>query len=170
MQLCCVWSATGIWSRHMLIDAHDRRSGQGCDCGEHCPRPAPKAEPFSWSAVAPALACAVCPACLATYGKVLSALGVGVGVTERQHEVLLVVAVALSLAVSAWRTWRTRRPWPVTVATLGAGLVLSGHWADIHAIEWAGIVVLVVGGITEQVKLRRRRSSKLAAPELAAIH
>lgn len=146
----------------MLLRAHDHRPGQGCcDCAEHRPRPAFKAEPGMGSAVAAALACAVCPACLTTYGKVLSALGMGVGVTERQHEVLLVVAVAVSLAVSAWRTWRTRRPWPVSVATLGAGLVLSGHWADVHAIEWAGILVLVVGGITEQVKLRRRRLSVL---------
>jgi hypothetical protein len=154
----------------MLLEAHDHRPGQGCDCGKHRPRLASKAEPATWSAVAPALACAVCPACLATYGKVLSALGVGVGVTEQQHEVLLVVAVAVSLAVSAWRTWRTRTPWPVTVATLGAGLVLSGHWADVHAIEWAGILVLIVGGVTEQVKLRRRRSSEFAARDLTATH
>lgn len=147
----------------MMLRAHDHRPGQGCDCGGHNPRPASKAGLGAWSAVAPLLACAVCPACLTTYGKVLSALGAGVGVSERQHGVLLVVAVAASLAVSAWRTWRARRPWPLAVAALGAGLVLSGHWADAHSIEWAGILVLVVGGITEQVKLRRRHLSELAA-------
>jgi hypothetical protein len=147
----------------MPLRSDHHRPGNGCDCAGHSPRPASNAEPGVWSAIAPALACAVCPACLTTYGKILSAFGVGVGITESQHGALLVVAVAASLASSAWRAWRTRRPWPVAVAALGAALVLTGHGVDVHTVEWAGILVLVVGGVTEHVKLRSRSSADLAA-------
>ena len=102
---------------------------------------------------------------MTTYAKVLSALGVGVSLGEAQHTALLTAAVASSLAVSAWRAWRTRRPWPLAVAGLGAGLVLAGHWLDVHAVEWAGVLVLLVGGVTESVKLRSRRFSALATSE-----
>jgi hypothetical protein len=63
--------------------------------------------------------------------------------------------------VSAWRTWRTRRAWPVVVASVGAGLVLGGHALDLHAVEWAGILVLVIGGVTEQLRLRNKQSPAL---------
>jgi hypothetical protein len=98
---------------------------------------------------------------LATYGKVLSALGVGVELSEAQHAVVLAVAVAASLAVSVWRTWRTRRAWPIAVAVVGSCLVLGGHHASTHALEWAGVLVLGVGGLTENALLRRRRSPQL---------
>lgn len=111
----------------------------------------------------PVLACAVCPACLATYTKVLSALGVGFGLSEWAHVTLLMVAIAASLAISSWRSWRTRRAWPVLVAAVGAGLVLSGHWVDVHAIEWAGVLVLVIGGVTEHLRLRGQRVAAFAA-------
>jgi hypothetical protein len=147
----------------MLLRSDDYPPGPGCDCAAHKPGPASNTEPGVWSAIAPALACAVCPACLATCGQVLSVFGVGFGITESQHGALLVVAVGASLAVSGLRSWRTRRPWPVAIAALGAALVLTGHGLDVHGVEWAGILVLVMGGVTEHVKLRSRRSSDLAA-------
>lgn len=114
-----------------------------------------------WSAVLPVLACAVCPACLATYTKVLSSLGVGFGLSDVAHMLLLLVAVTTSIAISSWRSWRTRRAWPVVVACIGATLVLVGHAVDVHIAEWGGVLVLVIGGVTEHLRLRHRRRSAL---------
>lgn len=103
----------------------------------------------------PVLACAVCPACLTTYAKLFSVLGVGVGLSEWHHQVLLAVAIGASLGLSAWRTWRTRRAWPISVAIVGVGLVLVGHLGDdLHTLEWVGVLVLLVGGLTEHFRLR----------------
>jgi hypothetical protein len=149
----------------MLLRAHDHPAGGTCDCTAHGARATTQAAPGAWSAIAPALACAACPACLTTYAKLLSALGVGVGLSEAQHTAMLLVAVAASLALSAWRAWRTRRVWPLAIAALGAGLVLGGHQVDVHSVEWAGVLVLLAGGLSETFRLRRRGSPALATSE-----
>jgi hypothetical protein len=96
----------------------------------------------------PVLACAVCPACLTTYAKLFSVLGVGFGLSEFHHLMLLVVAISASIGVSAWRSWRTRRRWPIAIALTGSALVATGHFAgDLHYVEWAGVLVLLVGGL-----------------------
>jgi hypothetical protein len=111
-----------------------------------------------WAALLPVLACAVCPVCLATYAKLASVLGVGFGLSELQHTVLLVIAIALSVAVSAWRSVRTRRIWPVLIAMFGSALVSLGHFAGKQpALEWAGVLVLMIGGVTEHYRLREDR-------------
>jgi len=98
----------------------------------------------------------VCPACLATYAKVLSVLGVSVGLDEAHHTVLLILAISASVAVSLVRSWRTRRAWPIAIALTGSALVVSGHFlGDLHAIEWLGVLVLLAGGLTEHFRLRR---------------
>lgn len=139
---------------HSPVHGHSQGHQQACDCTAH--RARALAGTGLWSVLLTALACAVCPACLATYAKLFSVLGVGVGVSEGHHFVLLVVAVVASVLVSAWRSWRTKRLWPVSVALLGSSLVLLGHLAgDLHAVEWAGILCLLGGGLTEQLRLRR---------------
>jgi len=116
------------------------------------------------SAVLPVLACAFCPACLTTYAKLFSVLGVGFGLSELHHLVLLVTALAASLGVSAWRSIRTRRVWPVAVALTGSSLLAVGHLVgDLHAVEWVGVCVLLVGAITEHFRLRRRAASMFPA-------
>ena len=137
---------------------HSRPSCEhACDCRAH--RPAPRARGTGpWSALLLVLACSTCPVCLATYAKLLSMLGVGVGVSlsETQHLVILASAVAASVVVSAWRSWRTKRVWPIATAAVGATLVLAGHLlGDLELLEWAGIFTLLVGGLTEQFRLRR---------------
>lgn len=97
---------------------------------------------------------------MATYAKVLSLFGVGVGLQAWQHELLLTLAVGLSLVVSAYRSWRSGRIWPLGVAGLGASLILVGHLAHgLHVLEWAGVAVLLVGGVYEQVRFRHRHQS-----------
>jgi hypothetical protein len=87
-------------------------------------------------------------------------LGVGFGLSEFHHLVLLVVAISASIGVSAWRSWRTRRVWPIAIALTGSALVATGHFAgDLHFIEWAGVLLLLVGGLTEHFRLRRQQAS-----------
>jgi len=103
------------------------------------------------------LACAVCPACLATYTKLLSLAGVSIGFDEALHQLLMAVALTVSVGVSAWRSWRTGRAWPVLLAVGGSALVAGGHLlGDLHAVEWAGVLVLLAGGVSEHFRLRRR--------------
>jgi hypothetical protein len=131
--------------------------GAVCDCARHTPKRAHAAKPGVWSSFLPLLACAVCPACLATYTKLLSLVGVSVGLDEAAHQLLMAVALIVSVGVSAWRSWRTGRAWPLLVATCGSTLVAAGHLlGDIHAVEWAGVLVLLIGGLSEHFRLRRQ--------------
>jgi hypothetical protein len=131
-----------------------------CDCTAHRTPKAGPAKAGVWSVVLPVLACAICPACLTTYAKLFSVVGVGFGLSELHHLVLLVVAISASIGVSAWRSWRTRRVWPIAVALTGSALVATGHVAgDLHFVEWAGVLLLLVGGLTEHFRLRRQQAS-----------
>lgn len=141
---------------HREVHVH----GHACDCAAHRAPKASAANAGVWSAILPVLACAVCPACVTTYAKLFSVLGVGFGLSELQHLVLLVIAISASIGVSAWRSWRTRRVWPIAIALTGSALVATGHVAgDLHVVEWAGVLVLLVGGLTEHFRLRRQRAS-----------
>lgn len=62
--------------------------------------------------------------------------------------------------MSAWRSWRTRRVWPIAIAVTGSALVATGQFAgDLHFVEWAGVLLLLVGGLTEHFRLRRQQAS-----------
>ncbi|MBP8808912.1 MAG: hypothetical protein KBG48_15080 [Kofleriaceae bacterium] len=128
---------------------------QTCDCTAH--RARPPAGAGWWSLLLPILACALCPACVTTYAKLFAVLGVGFGLSETQHVALLVVALAGSLGVSAWRTVRTGRRWPLSVAVVGATAVAIGHAVpSAHLLEWVGVAILLAGGLTEHFRLRRQ--------------
>lgn len=107
------------------------------------------------ASVLPLLACAVCPACLSAYAKVLSAVGVGLVLTETQHAVIMAIAVTSSVAVSGWRSYRAARVWPVMVSVSGATLVIGGHLFETGAVEWAGVLVLLIGGLVEMPLVRK---------------
>lgn len=133
-----------------------------CDCAAHLRREEPA--PGALSALLPVLACAVCPACLSTYAKLFSVAGVGFGLSELHHDILLGVAITTSVLVSAWRSHRTRRAWPIAVALTGSALVLCGHLlGELAWLEWAGVLVLLAGGLTEHFRLRRLAAAKRTA-------
>ena len=135
----------------------ERSDGHTCGCaGGGCGRVERTERGGWWAYLAPVLICLICPACLSTYAKVFAALGVGISLTNEQHGWLLAVAVGLSVVVSGWRSWRSRRAWPIVVAALGGGLLLAGHFAPHAPVEWLGIVVLLVGGLVEQQVFRHR--------------
>lgn len=131
--------------------------GSACDCAGHH---RPPRSPRLWGALVPALACAVCPTCVATYAKVFSLAGVGLELSERQHALLLAVALASSIGASAFRAWRAKRVWPLAVALAGAALLVAGHHLGEAAwLEWAGVLMLLAGGLVEHFRLRRAQSA-----------
>lgn len=131
--------------------------GAACGCGHHEALPAVAAGSRWGAALLPALACAVCPACLTTYAKVLSVFGVSFGFDAALHRRLLVVALATSIAISAWRSWKQRRVWPLLVAVSGTALVMAGHaLGELHVLEGAGMLLLLGGAWAEHYRLRRR--------------
>jgi hypothetical protein len=121
--------------------------------GHHRP---PAARAGWWALLAPLLACAVCPACVTLYAQVLSVIGLGFELGTQTHEVLLFVAVALAGGVAFARFLRLGRLAPFAVTLAGCGLVVGGHVADVHALEWSGVALLVAGGVVEQLAARRR--------------
>jgi len=131
--------------------------GAACGCEHHHARPASGGGTGWGSALLPMLACAVCPACLTTYAKVLSVFGVSLGFDAALHHRLLVAALASSLGISGWRSWRQRRVWPLAVAVAGTALVAAGHaLGELHALEWGGMLLLLGGAWAEHYRLRRR--------------
>jgi len=145
--------------------AHGHRHGS-CACAAHA-RPrvneggASKGRLGLLASLAPALACAVCPACLSTYAKVLSVMGVGAAISETQHTALLAFAIGSSIVLSAVRSWRAKRGWPLLIAVVGCALVLTGHLAsEVGPVEWFGIAVLLGGGLAERTLAARAGRSR----------
>lgn len=133
-----------------------------CECCTHVRAETPKSGASIWAALLPVLACAVCPACLATYTKLLSLAGVSLGFDEALHDLLMAVALTVSVGVSAWRSWRTGRAWPLLVAVGGSALVAGGHLlGEFQVLEWAGVLVLLTGGLSEHFRLRRRADTPI---------
>jgi hypothetical protein len=152
------------------IQSHGHGS---CSCGhDHHDHPVRGGHPRShvasglWATVVPVLACAVCPACVSTYAKVFATIGVAAALSERQHLALLVFAVITSVAVSAYRSWRSRRAWPVLVAVAGCTFLSAGHLLEANALEWLGMAILIIGGMLE--RRATRRVTRAAEPGLAS--
>ena len=73
----------------MRLHLHD----PSCDCSAHS---APRTPSTGlWASLLPALACAVCPACLSTYAKIFSTAGTGFGLSDDAHGLILAIAVGL---------------------------------------------------------------------------
>ena len=97
---------------------------------------------------------------MATYAKLLSALGVGVALTESQHLGLLVGCVVLSLGLGLREVRTTHRWEPLAVTTLGCAMLVASHVAgESPWLTWTGVGLLFVGGIWgHRIRLRRRRA------------
>jgi len=135
-----------------MVDRGEMAAGSSaCGCGaQHAAHGEGSARSGWVGALLAVLACALCPACLTTYAKLLSVLGMGVGLDAAAHERLLPAALVASIAISGWRSWRTRRAWPLLAAVLGSSLVALAHGVDeLHALEWLGMLVLVAGAVAE---------------------
>lgn len=136
-----------------------------CDCGhDHAPKTATDSQSGWLASLLPLLACAVCPACLSAYAKVFSAFGVGLLLTETQHAIIMAIAVSSSILVSAWRSVRSGRRWPLAVSLSGSVLVVAGHLVEVGAVEWLGVIVLLVGGLVEMPLLRKLVRARIGSP------
>lgn len=146
----------------VAVEACPPRSS--CDCAHHRAKattPASVEPGGRWASVVPILACAVCPACLAAYAKVLSFVGIGVSLSESTHLLVLVVAIGVSLVVSAWRAWRLRRMGPLAISVVGGGLLVLSHALDENPLLlWSGVAVLLGGGLWERQVWRRFRARR----------
>jgi hypothetical protein len=131
--------------------------GEGCGCDIRSLRVKPSAMSQQGTfrgfvgQVLPALACAVCPACLATYAKALSVAGVSAWLSESQHLGFLTVAVAFSLVFGVRRARKLGRWEPFGFTVLGCALLVLAHlYDDAPWPTWAGLVALFVGGVYGQ--------------------
>jgi hypothetical protein len=79
------------------------------------------------AALAPLLACALCPACLSLYAKLAGVVGAGLAISEAAHAALLATAMLVSVLVSAYRYRLTRRGWPVSLSLVGITLMTLAH-------------------------------------------
>jgi len=142
-----------------LLHRHDENCG--CTHGPVLELPPEASRAERWlSTLAPILACAVCPACVTTYAKVLSLVGLGFALSETQHVALLVFAIAISLGLSGRRSWIERRIWPIAVSFVGCALLVLGHvLGEVHVLEWSGVAVLLVGGLAERRLAARSRAA-----------
>ncbi|CAM3967828.1 MerC domain-containing protein [Corallococcus exiguus] len=140
--------------------------GASCDCLHHraeASRPGGR-----WASWVPLLACAVCPGHLSAYAQVLSFVGIGASLSESTHQLVLGVAIALSLAVNAWRAWRLRSLTPLAISGTGGGLLVLSHALDENALLlWSGAAVLL-GGILWERQVWPRLPLRRASTTLAS--
>lgn len=139
-----------------------RGAVSACDCAMQAG--ARGAARLAWPLVFPVLACALCPACLAILFQFLP-VAVSAAVSEACHDVVLTAALLMSVSASAWRSWRSRRAWPVAVTSMGSLLVIIAHaGGELPALEWAGFATLLGGGVMEA-----RRSGHFRAAGAACV-
>lgn len=91
---------------------------------------------------------ATCPACIAAYAGVLSAVGVGFLFDEQVLAPLIVGFLVVGLATVAWSTRSHRRPGPLLVTTVGSAAVVAGRlvWS-LPAVTYVGAALLVGASI-----------------------
>lgn len=95
-------------------------------------------------AVLPLLPSATCPACLAAYAGVLSAVGLGFLFNDRVLTPLIAVFLLVGVASVAWSTKSHRRLGPLVATLLGSAAVLVGRlvW-NISPVLYSGVALLI---------------------------
>jgi drug/metabolite transporter (DMT)-like permease len=59
---------------------------------------------------------------------------------------------------------KKRPAWPLAFALLGSCLVVTGHMlGELQALEWLGVLVLLVSGVVEQLRVPRFRVTRACA-------
>ena len=89
----------------------------------------------------------LCPICVAASGGVLSSLGLGFLAVEQSIRWILVGTLALGVGGLVLSARGHRRYWPVMLAVLGAGTLLTGRFLDVGGLLYGGMVLLVAATI-----------------------
>lgn len=152
--------------------AHEHRrhrhahAGGCCDNYGHVP-----SDRASWlGSVLPIVACAVCPTCLGLWAPVLSAVGVGIAITETRHHVLLGVAIVVTLGVAVVRFVRTQHASSFALTILGCALLGASHLfaEENHLLPWPAIA-MILGSTLWQRRLEHRAMSRAFAAKRASL-
>ena len=113
-------------------------------------------------AVLPLVPSFSCPACIAAYVGVLSALGLGFLFTERVLAPLIVSALALGVASIAWTVRAHGRKAPLALAAAAASLIVAGRllWTAPVAVYIGAAAFLAAAGwnlwLRARVRIRER--------------
>jgi copper chaperone len=112
-------------------------------------------------ALLPLLPNATCPACVAAYAGVISALGLGFLLTERYLAPLIVAFLLIGIASVAWSTRSHRRAGPLIATLLGSAAVIMGRVAGHeHLLLYSGVSVLIAASLWN-LWLKRRQPQQL---------
>lgn len=119
------------------------------------------------AAVLPLLPSFTCPACIAAYAGVLSALGLGFVLNEAFLAPLIAVFLVLGVGTVAWSTRSHRNLWPLELTSSGALAIAAGRlvW-DVPAVLYAGAAAVLAGSVWNLWLKRPRRSPlvRIGAP------
>lgn len=104
---------------------------------------------------------ATCPACLAAYAGLLSAVGLGFLLHERLLTPLIVLFLVVGIVSMAWSARAHGRPGPLLLTLLGSAAVVAGRlvW-HIHFLLYTG-VALLIGASLFNLWLKRPRAAPL---------
>ena len=136
---------------------HSHSHGSDCCDGHHHHRAAGSERTSLLGSILPILACALCPACIGVWAQVLSAVGMGIVVTEAQHHVLLAVAIGVTSCMSVYRYVRTRLVGPF-VLTIAGCLSLGGSHLfaeENHILSWLSIAIILCASLWQRRAERR---------------
>ncbi len=112
-------------------------------------------------ALLPLLPRTTCPACVAAYAGVLSAVGLGFLSHERVLAPLIALFLAVNIVSVAWSTRSHRRAAPLIATLLGSAAVAAGRlvW-HIQFLLYGG-VALLLGTSLFNLWLKRPRPERL---------
>jgi len=112
-------------------------------------------------ALLPLLPNVTCPACVAAYGGVLSAVGLGFLLTERVLAPLIVLFLGVGIASVAWSTRSHRRAGPLIATLIGSAAVIMGRVVGhVHSVLYAGVAILIAASLWN-LWLKRRQPQQL---------
>jgi len=96
------------------------------------------------AAVLPLLPSATCPACLAAYAGVFSALGLGFVLNERVLAPLIVLFLVIGIVSVAWSTRSHQRLGPLVATLLGSAAIVMGRLTGhVHILLYGGAALLI---------------------------
>jgi hypothetical protein len=105
---------------------------------------------------------ATCPACIAAYGGVLSALGLGFVMNDRVLGPVIATFLVIWIVSVAFSTRSHRHPGPLVATILGSAAVAGGRLAwDLSLLLYAGVAILVGAAIWNLWLKRRPRVERL---------